>query len=246
MIQARTQNSENPQTFYRDTELRKFHRQSYKDSRLNRCCEHVIRNGEPVTLTAEQREQFILNICDIPDNPIRLSVFLGMAAYALTTWILPALIFTVAYSFNQINTQISHMLCAAGIIILLLVIGGFVGLCILIKRKNRQHADRFRSEACEKVRRGDFRSYAYHIEEIYRVMTYNEDVYGGYIFVWYRAGDIIFELPDTTFAYNLGKSQEIIYKEPQKTELNERNHPVGGYIIGMIIKLDGCERFYGI
>ena len=206
----------------------------------------MIRNGEPITLTKEQREWFIQSICDIPDNPIGLGTFCKMTAYVFIAMLLPMFPFALAYGFNQANKKIAYLLYAAGIILLLLVLAGFIWLCIRIKRKNISRADRFRAKAREKIIRGDYQSFAYRIEEIYRIKTYNDDMYGGYIYFWYRVGNVIFELPNTSFAYSFGTNNETIYKEPDKLKLNEYNHPVGGYIIGMLIRLDNKYRFYGI
>lgn len=231
---------------YNNMDLRRYHKQKFRDGKLNRHCEHVIRNGEPVTLTLEQREQFIRNICDIPDNPISLGVFCGMAVYACTTWLLPVFLFAIASVFTQENKNLAFLLYAAGIILLLLILAGFIGLCILITRKNKKRAVSFRTEASEKIRRGDYRAYVYQIDEVFRVLSYNEDIYGGYLYFWYRVRDVIFELPNTTFAYKLGKHDEILYENPEEVESNECSHPVGGYITGMLIHLDGKERFYGM
>lgn len=246
MTQTRTQNEEKIQKFNHNKDLKKLHRQTFRNNRLKRHCEHVIRNGEPVTLTQEQREQFIQNICDIPDNPIGLGVFCGMTLYVCMTGLLPLFAFAMGAGFSQTSKKAAYLLYVAGAVLLLLVLTGFVGLCILITIRNQNHADRFRLEAREKIRRGDYLSYAYRIEEIYRFKSYNEDMYGGYLYFWYRVSDIIFELPNTTFAYKLGNNGETIYKNPKNLEFHEHNHPVGGYIIGMLIHLDGKERFYGI
>ncbi len=245
---TQVQNEEQVPHFYNNIDLRKFQKQSSRDKKLNRHCEHIIRNGKPITLTQEKRERFIQIICDIPENPISLNVFCGMAIYVCTAGLLPLFIFAIASGFSRsrINQEITYLLYIIGAILLLLVLAGFAGLCILITRKNKKHAERFRTETHEKIRRGDFQAYAYRIEEIYRVKTYNEDAYGGYLYFWYRVGDVLFELPNTTFAYNLGNNDEIICKNPEQMELHERNHPVGGYIIGMLIHLGGQERFYGI
>lgn len=63
---TQTQNVEQVPHFYNNIDLRKFQKQSSRDKKLNRHCEHVIRNGEPTTLTQEQREQFIQIICGNP------------------------------------------------------------------------------------------------------------------------------------------------------------------------------------
>lgn len=228
------------------TELSRFHRQTYRNNKLNRHCEHVIRNGEAVMLTPEQVEQFLQNICDIQDNPIHLHVFLGMATYVCIAGMLPLFMFAMASGSNQVDGRIARLFYMVAVILLFLVLAGFVGLCIRITRKNRKHADRFRAEAREKIMRGNYRAYAYRIEEIFRIQSYNEDMYGGYLYFWYRVCDVIFELPNTTFAYDLNHQKTAIYREPEKLEINEHNHPVGGYIFGILIYLDGHERFYGI
>ncbi len=241
---TQTQNVEQVPHFYSNMDLRKFQKQSSRDKKLNRHCEHVIRNGEPITLTQEQREQFIQIICDIPENPISLSVFCGMAIYVCTAGLLPLFIFAIASGFSQsrINQEITYLFYIIGAILFLLVWAGFIGLCILITGKNKKQAERFRTETHEKIRRGDFQAYAYRIEEIYRVKTYDADAF----YFLYRVGDVLFELPNTTFAYNLGNNDEIICKNPEQLRLHERNHPAGGYIIGMLIHLGGQERFYGM
>ncbi|MGN0431316.1 MAG: hypothetical protein ACI4EQ_03070 [Lachnospiraceae bacterium] len=245
-MQTQTRSVDHVQQFCNYIDLRKFHKQTFRNEKLNRHCAHVIRNGEPVTLTPEQREQFIQNICDIPDNPIGLGVFCGMSTYVFVAGLLSLFPFAIASGFSQISKKIACLLYAAGVILLLLVMAGFVGICILITRKNRKRADIFRAKARDKIGCGDYQSYAYRIEEIYRIKSYNEDMYGGYLYFWYRVGNVIFELPNTTFAYHLGNNDETIYREPEKLELHEFNHPVGGYIIGMLIHLDGQERFYGM
>ncbi len=171
-----------------------------------------------------------------------------MAIYVCTAGLLPLFIFAIASGFSQsrINQEITYLLYIIGAILFLLVLAGFIGLCILITGKNKKQTKRFRTETHEKIRRGDFPAYAYRIEEIYRVKTYDADTYGGYLYFWYRVGDVLFELPNTTFAYNLGNNDEIICKNPKQLRLHERNHPVGGYIIGMLIHLGGQERFYGM
>ncbi len=241
---TQTRNVEQLTYFCSNMDLRKFQKQSFRDKKLNRHCEHVIRNGEPITLTQEQREQFIQIICDIPENPISLSVFCGMAIYVCTAGPIPLFIFAIASGFSRsrINQEITCLLYITGAILLLLVLAGFVGLCILITGKNKKQAERFRTETHEKIRRGDFQAYACRIEEIYRVKTYDADEF----YFCYRVGDILFELPNTTFAYDLNNNGEIICKNPEQLKLHERNHPVGGYIIGMLIHLGGQERFYGL
>lgn len=246
MLETKNPNIKQVQQFYNDRDLRRFHKQKFRNGKLNRHCEHVIRNGEPVTLTLEQREQFIQNICDIPDNPVRLGLFCGMVAYVCITWLLPAFTFAIAFGLRQANERIASLFYIAGATLLLLVLAGFVGLCILITRTNKKRAEIFREEAREKIRFGDYKSYAYRIDEIYRIETYDEDVYGGYIHFWFRVGDVIFELPNSAFAYNLGNNGEILYKNPEMLESFEHSHPVGGYITGMLIHLDGHERFYGM
>ena len=232
--------------FHKNEDLRQFHKQKFRNGKLNRHCEHVIRNGEPVMLTQEQREQFIQNICDIPDNPISLGVFCGMAVYACTTWLFPVFLFAIASAFFQTHKKFSLLLYATGAFLLLLILAGFIGLCIRITEKNKRNAAAFRTEVSEKIRRGDYQAYVYQIDEIFRVLSYNEDVYGGYLYCWYRIRDVLFQLPNTTFAYRLGKHNEILYTNPEEVQCNERNHPVGGYVTGMLIYIDGQERFYGM
>ncbi|MGN0495590.1 MAG: hypothetical protein ACI4GW_05130 [Lachnospiraceae bacterium] len=240
-----TQKEYQTQQFYKYNTINKFQKQTFRDNKVNPDCEHVIRKGEPITLSPEQRQQFIQNICNIPNNPIGIGVFCGMTAYVCIAGMPVPFIFNIASALQQSNERIAYLFYIAGALLLLLVLAGFIGLCILITRKNRKRAEHFRTEAREKIRRGDYHSYAYRIEEIYRVQTYNEDM-GGHIFFWYRVGDVLFELPNTTFAYHFGDNHEVVYQEPEKVALNEHNHPIGGYITGMLIQLDGQERFYGI
>ncbi|MGN0514494.1 MAG: hypothetical protein ACI4GD_09470 [Lachnospiraceae bacterium] len=236
----------NTEQFYKDRDLRGLHRQRFCNGKLNRDCESVIRNGKPVTLTLEQREQFVHNICDIPDNTIGIITFCGMVLYVCMTWMLPIFVFIMASVFSSVNKRLSGLLYIAGATLLLLVLGGFVGLCILIKRKTKNHVNTFRTEAREKITRGDYQSYTYRIEETYRVKSYDEDEYGGYVYFWHRVGNVLFELPNSSFAYNLSHDGGIQYKDPQKVIAYECSHPAGTYIIGMLIHLDGQERFYAM
>lgn len=246
MLGTKNPNDKQNKQFCNDRDLRRFHKQKFRNGKLNHHCEHVIRNGEPVTLSLEQREQFIQNICDIPDNPVHLGLFCGMVTYVCIAWLPSAFTFSIAFGLRQANERIASQFYIAGTALLLLVLAGFVGLCIFITRRNKKRANKFRTEVREKIRFGDYKSYAYQIEEIYRTESYDEDAYGGYIRYWYRVGDVIFELPNSAFAYNLGKNGEVLYKDPEILKSFEHNHPVGGYITGMLIHLDGQERFYGM
>ncbi|MGN0438422.1 MAG: hypothetical protein ACI4F4_07850 [Lachnospiraceae bacterium] len=240
-----TQKKHQTQQFYKYNAINKFQKQTLRNNKINPGCEHVIRKGESITLSPEQRQQFIQNICNIPDNPIGIGVFCGMAAYVCIAGITALFPFAIASGLQQSNERIAYLFYIIGALLLLLVLAGFIGLCILITRNNKKKAERIRTEAHEKIRRGDYRSYTYRIEEIYRVQTYNEEM-GGHISFWYRVGDVLFELPNTTFAYHFGDNHEVVYQEPEKVVFNEHNHPVGGYITGMLIQLDGQECFYGI
>ena len=219
-----------------------YHKQTFRNSKLNHACAHVIRNGQVVTLTAKQKELFLQNICDTPKNPISLCFFLGMAIYISITGIFCTLIFAIAYIFNQINVQISHYLYIIAIICLLLILTGF----ICLNRWHRKKTDAFKDEAFKKIKEGDYQAYMYQIEEIFRYHTFDVDNHNGYLHLWYRVKDVVFELKNTSFVYDLGKNNEIIYREPEKIKANEYNHPLGGYILGIIICLGGQEYFYGI
>ena len=241
--------------FYSKKELQKFQKQCYKknstDNTLNPHCEHIIRNGQPVTLTQEQREQFARIICDIPKNPIGLGVLCGVGLYLFVAPSVPILLFGTASAFRKAQAfpqNIITLLYFIGVVLLLLVIAGFVGLCIAITKKNKKRTGAFCTEVHEKIRRGEYRAYAYRIEEIYHTeeLSY-ENPSEGYIGFWYRIGDILIELPNSNFECDvISKTGEIILRNPEQFEQHERSHPVGGYLIGMLIYLDGKECFYGI
>lgn len=48
------------------------------------------------------------------------------------------------------------------------------------------------------------------------------------------------------FVYQVSESDELIYEEPEKLAIHERQHPVGGYITGMLINIKGREHFFAI
>ena len=241
--------------FYSEKDLRNFPKQEYKkyrnENKLNPYCEHVIRNGQAITLTQEQKEQFARIICDVPKNPIGGGVICGFVLYWLVAPNVPIFVLSMASAFKKTQAvpQITALLYVIGVVLLLLVIGGFVGGCIAVTKKNKKSTEAFCAEVGEKIRRGDYRACAYRIEEIYHTKTItdiNNESYG-YIGFWYRIGDILIGLPnnDCEFDYD-PQTEEITLNNPRQFELCERSHPVGGYIVGMLICLDGQEHFYGI
>lgn len=245
-MQKQASEVEQENRFYSDIDIMKFHKQRTCNGKLNRNCEHVIRHGMPVALTWEQREAFIQHICDIPNRPVRLSDFCGMTVYVCVFLLILPFVFAMGSVFGQEYKNIAYTIYAAGIVLLLIFLAGFIGLCVRISRKGRKRADTFRAEACEKIRRGEYTSYAYRIEEIYRVPWYDDNCDRHYLVFWYRVGDVLFQLPDSTFVYQVGDNDKLLYEEPEKLATHERQHPVGGCVTGMLICLNGREHFFAI
>ena len=231
-------------TFHKYKDIKNYHKQSYQRQKLNKSCEHIIKNGTPTVLTQLQKEELINKVTQSNKKHISYVILFSLLAYIIPAGLIQIFMVVAALGFCKFRgTKSPYIFFIAGAVLLLIIICTAIFLCVFPFKKSKNKKELYLTAVREKLLRDNYWAYTYKIEDIYRIKTYDVETYDGYIYHWYRVGDVVFELPDTTFKYKLVHNNMSIQDLDNYIKI-ERKYPIGGCFTGILMNIEEQEFFF--